>query len=161
MAVAQIVTQIIIGKLVQRFGPGEIHMAYMNEMCISPGCSDEIHFDCTPVQGVQLISILFLENVDNLQHVKKVDSFQNKNRNEVYGVYRRTVNNHGGFGSGVYCILNIGIHHKVTCSPTNDCEGNLEHMIGAKGAGDGIRAARGTETESAKKRRPEPDSPIS
>ena len=64
-------------------------------------------------------------------------------------------------GSGVYCILNIGIHHKVTCSPTNDCEGNLEHMIGAKGAGDGIRAARGTETESAKKRRPEPDSPIS
>ena len=40
MEVVQIVTQIIIGKLVQRFGPGEIHMAYMNEkMCISPGCS--------------------------------------------------------------------------------------------------------------------------
>ena len=42
MEVVQIVTQIIIGKLVQRFGPGEIHMADMNEMCISPGCSDDI-----------------------------------------------------------------------------------------------------------------------
>mgnify|MGYP001329587574 CR=1 FL=1 len=41
MEVVQIVTQIIIGKLVQRFGPGEIHMADMNEMCISPGCSDD------------------------------------------------------------------------------------------------------------------------
>ena len=79
----------------------------------------------------------------------------------TYRVYRRTVNNHGGFGSGVYCILNIGIHHKVTCLPTKDCKYNLEHMIGAKGAGDGIRAARGTETESAKKRRPKPDSAIS
>ena len=75
MAVVQIVTQIIIGKLVQRFGPGEIHMAYMNGMCISSGCWDEIHFDCTPVQGVQLISILFLENVDNLEHVKHCPRF--------------------------------------------------------------------------------------